>query len=113
MGQPLQFSIFHGYPAELVSEWCCVSLRTAREYKSGARKPTKQAAKLFLLYRDRRVLTTDWRDWLIKPDAIVDPDGNETTRAQLRGYWLIMQFAREVAREAGPESYAEFQRLLA
>lgn len=113
MAQPLQFSIFYGYPAELVSEWCCVSLRTARLYKSGEKRPSKQAAKLFLLHRDRRVLTTGWRDWIVKDGAIVDPDGNETTRAQLRGYWLVMQYARELARERGPESVEHLLRLLA
>lgn len=113
MGQPLQFTIFHGYPAELVAEWCCVSLRQARNLKSGKVRPSKQVARLFLLHRDRRVLTDEWREWLIKPGAIVDPDGNETTRAQLHGYWLIMQFAREIARERGPDAYAESQRLMA
>lgn len=113
MGQPLQFSIFYGYPAELVAEWCCVSLRTARALKAGKRRPSRQVAKLFQLHRDRRVLGAEWSGWLVKPGALVDPDGNETTRAQLHGYWLVMQYARELARERGPEAAEHFLRLLA
>ena len=113
MGQPLQFTIFYGYPAELVAEWCCVSLRAAKELKAGKRKPSKQVARLFFLHRDRRVLGPEWSGWLVKPGSLVDPDGNESTRAQLTGYWLIMQFARELAREKGPHALEDFQRLLA
>jgi len=113
MAQPLQFSIFYGYPAELVAEWCCVSLRAARELKAGKRKPSKQVAKLFLLHKDERVLTGKWREWVVRGDTIVDPEGRATTRAQLQGYWLIMQFAAEIARDSGPDAYQEFQKLLA
>jgi hypothetical protein len=113
MAQPLQFTIFYGYPAELVAEWCCVSLRAARDLKTGKRKPTKQVAKLFLLHKAERVLTGKWRDWVVRGDTIVDPDGKATTHAQLQGYWLIMQFAAELAREAGPSAHLEFHRLLA
>ncbi len=31
----VKFSIFHGYPASLIAEWCGVSLGTAKVYKSG------------------------------------------------------------------------------
>lgn len=113
MSEPLKFSIFYGYPAELIAEWCCVSLRQARNLKAGKTKPSKPVVRLFLLHRDRRVLTTHWRGWVVKENALVDPDGNETTRAQLHGYWLIMQYAREIARERGPDAYAEFVKLLA
>ena len=113
MAVPLQFTIFYGYPAELVAEWCCVSLRTARALKAGKRKPSPTVAKLFLLHRDRRVLGPEWRGWVITPKSIVDPDGAETSRIQLHGYWLIMQYAREIAREQGPEAFEHFQRLLA
>lgn len=113
MSRPLQFSIFYGYPAELVAEWCSVSVRTARLYKNGSRKPSKQAVRLFLLHRDGRVLTRPWAGWRVSDRAIVDPEGNETTHAQLRGYWLVMQYAKELARERGPESVEHFMRLLA
>ena len=44
-------------------------------------------------------------------DRIVDPEGNETTQAQLRAYWLIMQYAADLARR-DPRSYEHFQALL-
>jgi len=113
MARPLQFSIFHGYPAELVAEWCGITVRSARAYKSGARKPPKPVVKLFLLHRDERVLTGKWRDWVVRGDTIVDPEGSATTRAQLHGYWLIMQYARDLARERGPEGLEHFNKLLA
>jgi hypothetical protein len=37
------------------------------------------------------------RDSIIKPDGIVDPDGKETSRAQLHSYFWIVQFARRLA----------------
>ena len=113
MAVPLQFTIFHGYPAELVAQWCAVSLRTARALKSGKRKPSPTVAKLFLLHRDGRVLTEEWRGWVVRKGCIVDPEGASTTRIQLHGYWLIMQYAREIARDQGPDALEHFKRLLA
>ena len=47
----------HGYPAALIAEWCCGSVSTAYAYKSGRLKPSKAAAKLFRMHRDRMILT--------------------------------------------------------
>lgn len=69
-------------------------------------------SKLFLLHRDRRVLGPQWRDWIIKPDSIVDPDGNETSRALLHNYFFIVQFARQMAGEHGEAARQEFDELL-
>ena len=55
-------SIFYGYPDQLIARWCGVSVATARLYKSGARKPSRQALRLFALYRDGRVLDDHGRD---------------------------------------------------
>ena len=68
--------------------------------------------RLFLLYRDRRVLGPEWAGWLVKPDSIVDPDGNETGRSQLHNYFWIVQFARQMAGERGGDAYREFWKLL-
>jgi len=94
-------------------DWCSVPRARAKRLKLGTARPTLQELKLFRLYRDRQVLEKPWRGWVLKPDSIVDPNGQETTRAQLQGYWLIVQFARELAREAGPETLDAYRRLLA
>ena len=92
---------FYGYPAPLIAEWCCVALSTAHAYKSGLLKPSKPAAKLFRLHRDRMVLTKEWRGWLVKPDAIVDPEGNETNRAALHNFQLMLDYFRDLAKRSG------------
>ncbi len=53
-----------------------------------------------------------WRDWIITPDGIVDPDGNETSRTQLHNYFWIVQFARRMAYDREDGAGAEFERLL-
>lgn len=105
-------TIFTGYSAALVAEWCGISLATARLYKAGKRKPSKAVVKLFVLHRDRRVLGPEWHGWLVKADSIVDPEGNETTRPLLHNYQFIMQFARQSAAELGEQRRQEFDELL-
>jgi hypothetical protein len=41
----------------------------------------------------------------------VDPEGNATSQAQLRAYWLVMQYASELARR-NPADYEHFHSLL-
>lgn len=105
-------SVFYGYPDHLIANWCGVSLRTAAGYKAGKISPSKAVMRLFLLHREGRVLGSEWKDWRVKADGLVDPDGNETTRAQLRAYFYIVQFARGLAADRGEEVRAEFYRLL-
>ena len=106
-------SIFSGYPDELVARWCGISVSTVRLYKSGKRKPSRAVVRLFMLHRERRVLGVEWKGWLVKPDAIVDPDGNETSRTLLHNYFWIVQLARRLAYERDdPRVHAEFERLL-
>ena len=104
-------AIFYGYPVELIQLWCGVSQHTAYLYKIGARKPSRQALRLFTLHRDGRVLGPEWRDWAIQKDRLVSPEGQETTQNQLAAYWLIMQLVRELA-SRDPEAREEFNRLL-
>jgi hypothetical protein len=92
-------TMFYGYPAEVIAEWCAISVATARRCKAGKRKPSPSVERLFTLHRDRRVLGPSWRGWLVKPDSIVDPDGNETGRMQLYNYFWVVQFARHLAAE--------------
>ena len=55
--------VFYGYPDELIADWCAVSRHTAYLYKIGARKPSRQALRLFVLNRDGRVLDDTWKGW--------------------------------------------------
>jgi hypothetical protein len=96
-------AIFYGVPAELIAQWCSVSMSTAYAYKSGRTKPGKQARALFKLHQERRVLTAEWDGWLVKPDGIVDPEGNETNRNLLRGYAQILAWAHDLAQRSGDE----------
>jgi hypothetical protein len=105
-------SIFDGYPAELIGRWCAVSARTARLYKAGLRRPSRQALRLFALHRDRQVLCGPWVGWLVNGDSIVDPDGNATTARQLKAYWMVMQLAAAQARQLGPDHQRMFYELL-
>ena len=96
-----KLNMFYGYPAELIAEWCCVARSTAYAWKTGSLKPSKPAAKLFRLHRDRMVLLPEWKGWFVTRGAIVDPDGNETPRSLVHNYYLILQYCRELARRTG------------
>lgn len=98
-------TVFYGYPVEVIAAWCCVALSTAHAWKSGRLKPSKAAAELFRLHKERLVLTPEWQreGWIIKPDAIVDPEGVETSRGLLRGYALILAWAHDLAQRSGDE----------
>jgi hypothetical protein len=89
---------FYGYPAELIASWCAVTVHTARCYKNGTKRPSPASLKLFKLHRDMKVLGEGWDGWAVKNGSIVDPDGNVTTSGQLAAYWVVMQYAAEIAR---------------
>lgn len=96
--------VFYGYPAELVAEICGVELETAQRWKSGEVTPSRPALRLFDLHRRRKVMASSaWEGWVVKDDALVDPDGNETTQAQLRAYYFVFQLAAELAHDS-PEA---------
>ena len=103
--------LFYGYPVELIADWCAVSRHTAYLYKIGARKPSRQALRLFVLIRDGRVLDDTCKGWAVHRGKLLDPDGNETTQGQLRAYWLILQLARELAANDS-KALEEFRRIL-
>jgi hypothetical protein len=106
-------ALFYGYPPDVIASWCHVSESTAYLYKLGQRKPSRQAVRLFILHRDRRVLTDEWKHWLVKADCLVDPEGNETSRELLRNYSLMLQFARVLAEEVrGRKGREQYLRIL-
>ena len=90
--------LFYGYPDWVIAEWCCVSLQTARHWKSGIRAPGPAATKLFMLHRDGRILTSEWEGWGIHQGKLCDPEGHETSQGQLRAYPFVWQLANEFAR---------------
>jgi hypothetical protein len=106
------FSIFDGYPAELIAEWCAVSVKSASLYKTGRRKASRQALRLFVLHRDGRVLSGVWRDCCIRGDRLIDPEDQGVTVGQLRAYWIAMQLAAEYARLLGPAQQERFYEAL-
>ena len=68
--------------------------------------------RLFRLHRELRVLGEAWEGWQIRDEGIVDPDGNVTTRGQLSAYWIIMQYAAELARTDEETPWADGLRAL-
>jgi hypothetical protein len=106
-----KFSIFHGYPAELIAAWCGVTVDTAKLYKSGARKASRAVLRLFVLHRDRRVLGAGWEGWHCDGGTISDPDGNVTSARQLANYFYVMQFAAALA-VRDPSTVREWHELL-
>lgn len=92
------FGAFYGYPAEVVAEWCGVSVRTAKSWKEGRTRPPRPALRLFTLHAERRVLGKEWTGWLINQATLVDPEGNSTTQGQLRAYAHVYALCRELAK---------------
>lgn len=101
-------SFFYGYSAQQIAEWCGTSLKTAQLYKAGRRKPSRQALRLFSLFRDGRVLSGVWRDCCVRGDRLVDPEDQSVTLGQLRAYWIVMQLAAEYARLLGPDQQERY-----
>jgi len=108
----LSFNVFEGFPAQLIADWCGVSLSTANAYKAGRRRVPRPVLRLWSLYGQRRVLGDEWAGWLINGHSIVDPDGNATTVGQLNAYWIVMQLAAEYARQLGPAQQERFYEAL-
>jgi hypothetical protein len=87
-----------GYPPDLVAQWCCVDLKTARHYKAGTRRPGKAALTLFALNRDGAVLPAEWQGFSFRGDTMWDPYGKPLTQGVLRAYQMGLQLMREWAR---------------
>jgi hypothetical protein len=104
-------SVFYGYPADLIARWCGVSVATAAQWKRGARKPSRQALRLFTLHRDGRVLGEEWRRWKVVGASIVDPAGNVTSLSLLEGYAMIFQWIADIAAR-DPETQRQYYELL-
>ena len=94
-------AFFVGVPIERIAEWGCVSLKHAALLKSGARMPSPQLVRLVCLYRDERVLAGPFSRFIVRGNRLVTPEGLEFTESELRGYQLMLQWARSLAQQAG------------
>ena len=96
-------SPFYGYPAEVIAEWCGVSVGTAEHYKAGRRKPPTPVLRLFRLYRDGKVLGREWDEYKIVNGNLFGPDGKRTRPVDIALMGLVWQ----ALAENDPESYHE------
>lgn len=91
-------ALFHGFPATLIAAVLCVTRQTAYHYKSGIRKPSATALRLWTLYHNGRILGDEWDGWHARDAVLFDPEGHRTTQPQLRAYAYVWELARELAR---------------
>lgn len=110
--RPVTSIYFAGYPPEVIADWCCVSIETARRWKFCQAEPSTQAKRLFELHRERQILGHEWRGWIVKGNRLVDPEGHETTQGQLRAYYQVYQLCRELMRDDA-DALARFADILA
>jgi hypothetical protein len=94
-------SPFYGYPAEVIAEWCGVSIGTAEHYKAGRRKPPTPVLRLFRLYRDGQVLGQEWEGYRIKDEKLFGPDGRHVRPTDIALMGLVWQ----ALAEKDPDSY--------
>lgn len=94
-------SPFYGYPAEVIAEWCGVSVGTAEHYKAGRRKPPTPVLRLFRLYRDGKVLDEAWKDFRISQGKLFGVDGRPVRPSDIVLVGLLWQSLAE----KDPESY--------
>lgn len=103
---------FYSYPDWWIAQVCAVHIQTARHWKAGVREPGKTALKLWRLHRDGKILGDEWAGFAVRGGNLVDPEGHETSQAQLRAWPFVWQLAAENAR-LNPGANEFFQQLLA
>ena len=99
--QTSPLSPFYGYPAELIAEWCDVSVGTAEHYKAGRRKSPTPVLRLFRLYRDGKVLGRNWDRYKVVDEKLFCPDGRFVTEAHISHLTIVCQMLAE----KDPEGY--------
>jgi hypothetical protein len=92
---------FYGYPAELIAEWCGVSVGTAEHYKAGRRKPPTPVLRLFRLYRDGKVLDGAWSDFRVRKGMLIGNDCRPVRPSDI----VLMGLVWQALSEKDPESY--------
>jgi len=89
-------SPFYGYQAEVIAEWCGVSIGTAEHYRAGRRKPPTPVLRLFRLYRDQKVLSDEhWRGFRAIDDKIFPPKGRPFSISHFFLWELLWQALAE------------------
>jgi hypothetical protein len=96
-------NIFYGTPDWLIAHWCCISVPQSALLKRGKRQPGPQSQKLFLLHRQGRVLGQEWRDWKVRGDLLIDPEGNALTQGQIRAYQHVYALCYELLNDRPEE----------
>jgi hypothetical protein len=87
---------FYGYPAELIAEWCGVSIGTAEHYKAGRRKPPTPVLRLFNLLRHQKVLLgEDWEGYRCAKGKIYGPDGKSVRPTDIALIGILWQALAE------------------
>ena len=94
---------FYGYPAELIAEWCGVSIGTAEHYKAGRRKAPTPVLRLWRLYRDRRVLSDDaWDGFRVINNQIFAPGDSRPMNPEHFYLWGLVW---QALAESAPDKY--------
>lgn len=106
-----RLSIFYGYTPELIARWCRVSVKTARLWKSGKSRPSRQALLLFVLHRDGKVLGPEWRGFRIEGPYLHDPGGKQARSSQIENWNVLLQWAATLAAR-DPKTQQEYYDLL-
>jgi hypothetical protein len=94
-------SPFYGFSAEVVAEWCGVSVGTAEHYKAGRRKPPTPVLRLFSLLKDGKVLGQEWSDHKVCGDKMFGPDNRYVRPSDI----ALMGLVWHALAEKDPESY--------
>lgn len=94
------WTLFYGVPVAEIQRITGCEKSTAYSYKNGNRKPSTAVIKLMQFYNAERILDPKYwpRGWRFHQGQIIDPEGNVTTEAQLRGYGMLMQCLAEWTR---------------
>lgn len=71
---------------------------TARSYKNGNRRPARSVVRLMHLWREGRILGPEWKQWAIRGDQMVSPEGMSFSQGHLRAYTTCMQLLFELTR---------------
>lgn len=109
-------SPFYSFNAELLAEWCCVSVSRAASFKDGTKEPSLAEWKLFELHAAGKVLEgAEWCGWQVnsRRGVLVDPQGNECSPSLLNAYWIMVQLCRHAVYELrNPQLIEAFERAL-
>ena len=94
-------SPFYGFSAEVIAEWCGVSVGTAEHYKAGRRKPPTPVLRLFGLMSHGKTLGRHWDGYKVVDDKLFCPDGRYVTESHLSHMSLVC----EALKQKDPDCY--------